>query len=425
MKIKTKINFKKWAKVIFPLNRSLSGEGNLETLKLINKFSNRKFKIKFFKTNEKYFDWKIPKVWHIHEAYIRDENNKEICNYKVNNLHVVGYSHPINKKTNFKNVLKHIFFNRNYPKAIPYITSYYKKFWGFCLSFNQFRKLNPKKKYHFFIKSKFTVGKMNYSELLIKGKSKKEILICSYICHPSMANNELSGPLVITALAKILKPSKYSVRLLLIPETIGAVAFISKNLKFLKKNLIAGFNLTCCGDKGNFSIIRSKEENTYSDKIVKRLFPNFKHYSFLSRGSNERQFGCQNLNLPFVTLCRTKFGMYKEYHTSEDNLNFIKEKYLTDTLKKTLKIIKEIQESKIFIKKKFCEPFLTKYNLINSLSQKENLKIKYSKNISNLIAYSDKNSDEKELSTKLQIKISEIRKINKLLVNKKIIEEYL
>ena len=95
---------------------------------------------------------------------------------------------------------------------------------------------------------------MHYSELLIKGKSKKEILICSYICHPSMANNELSGPLVITALAKILKPSKYSVRLLLIPETIGAVAFISKNLKFLKKNLIAGFNLTCCGDKGNFSL---------------------------------------------------------------------------------------------------------------------------------------------------------------------------
>ena len=424
MKLKTKINFKKWAKVIFPLNRSLSGVGNLETLKLINKFSNRKFKIKFFKTNKKYFDWKIPKVWHIKEAYIRDENNKEICNYKVNNLHVVGYSHPINKKTYFKNVLKHIFFNRNYPKAIPYITSYYKKFWGFCLSFNQFKKLNPKKKYHFLIKSKFTVGKMHYSELLIKGKSKKEILICSYICHPSMANNELSGPLVITALAKILKPSKYSVRLLLIPETIGAVAFISKNLKFLKKNLIAGFNLTCCGDKGNFSIIRSKEENTYSDKIVKRLFPNFKHYSFLSRGSNERQFGCQNLNLPFVTLCRTKFGMYRQYHTSEDNLNFIKEKYLRDTLKKTLKIIKEIQESKIFIKKKFCEPFLTKYNLINSPSQK-NLKIKSSKNLSNLIAYSDKNSDEKELSTKLKIKISEVREINKLLVNKKIIEEYL
>ena len=425
MKNKSKINFMNWAKILFPINRSLAGPGNLKTIKFIEKFSKKKFTIKSFKTNKRFFDWKIPKVWTVNKALIKDDNNKIICDFKKNNLHVVGYSHSIDKKYFLKSVKKHIFFNSNYKKAIPYITSYYKKFWGFCLSYNQFKKLDLNKKYHFHIDSKFKNGNMHYAELLIKGKSKKEILICSYICHPSMANNELSGPLIVTALAKILKPSKYSVRLLLIPETIGAIAYIGKNLNHLKKNLIAGFNITCCGDKGNFSVINSKNENTYADNIVKRLFPESNFYKFLERGSNERQFGCQKLNLPFITICRSKFGKYKQYHTSEDNLKIIKNKYLLDSLNKILTILKEIHKSKIFIKSTFCEPFLTKYNLINSVSKKENKEDNFSKNISNIIAYTDKNVDEIDLSNLLKVKISEVKKINKMLQKKKILKEFI
>ena len=420
-----KIDFISWAKVLFPINRSLTGKGNIETLKYIEKFSNKKFKIKYFKTNEKYFDWKIPKEWEIKQAYIKDENNNEICNFKKNNLHVVGYSYPINKKTTLDNVKNNIFYDKTLPNAVPYITSYYKKFWGFCLSYNEFKKLKPKKKYLFFIDSKLFKGKMHYSELLIKGKSKKEILICSYICHPSMANNELSGPLVITALAKFLKSKKYSVRLVLIPETIGAVAYINKNLNHLKKNLVAGFNLTCCGDNSELSYIKSKNENTYADNIVKRLFPKIKSFNFMDRGSNERQFGCQNLNFPFITICRSKFGKYKEYHTSADNLNIIKNKNLNDTYKKMLKIIDEIQNSKIHNKKKFCEPYLTKYNLTNTLSKKENKYNKFSKNLREILAYSDQNTDEKELSKLLKIKISEIKVFNKILNKNKLIKEFI
>jgi len=422
---KKKINFIPWAKILFPINRSLTGSGNVKTLKFIEKFSKKKFKIKYFKTDDKCFDWKIPKEWEIKQAYIKDENNNEICNFSKNNLHVVGYSSPIDIKTTLKKVKKNIFYDKTLPNAIPYVTSYYKKFWGFCLPFNKFKKLNTKKKYHFFIDSKLFNGKMHYSELLIKGKSKKEILICSYICHPSMANNELSGPLVITALAKSLKPNKYSVRLVLIPETIGAIAYINKNLNHLKKNLVAGFNLTCCGDNSELSYVKTKNENTYADKIIRRLFPKIKSFNFMDRGSNERQFGCQNLNFPFITVCRSKFGKFKEYHTSADNLSFIKKKNLNDTFQRMVSIINEIQNSKIYTKRNFCEPYLTKYNLTNPLSRKENKNNKFLKNIREILAYSDKNTDEKELSKLLKIKLSETKMLNKILEKNKLIKEFI
>ena len=425
MNLKKKINFFPWAKILFPINRSLTGKGNLKTLRLIETFSQKKFKIKYFKTNERFFDWKIPKEWEIEEAFIKDEKNNNICDFKDNNLHLVGYSRPIKKSASLDEVKEHIYYDKKNPSAIPYVTTYYKKNWGFCVSYNQYKKLNKKKKYFFYINSKFKSGKMHYAELLIKGKSKKEILISSYICHPSMANNELSGPLVLIALAKYLKPSKYSVRIILIPETIGAIAYINKNLKHLKNNLIAGFNLTCCGDKNELSFIRSKNENTYADKIIKRLFPNIRSFSFTDRGSNERQFGCQNLNFPFITLCKSKFGEFKEYHTSDDNLNFIKNDSLNDTFRKIVKIINEIQKSKIYVKKGFCEPFITKYNLSKLMTKRERESFKFWKNIREIVGYSEKNFDEKELSKLLKINSNEIKRINKILKTKKIIKEFI
>jgi aminopeptidase-like protein len=308
---------------------------------------------------------------------------------------------------------------------LPYYTSYYQKNWGFSLEYNKFKNLNKKKFYKVLVDSKHFKGEMNYTELLIKGKSKKEIMIMSYICHPSMANNELSGPLIIMALSKILKPQKYSVRLLLVPETIGAINFIKKNFKNLKKNLIAGFNLTCIGDKGPFTLISSKEENTYADKVAFRVLgktKNFKKLSFLNRGSNERQFGCQNLNLPFVTICRTKFGDFKEYHTSDDNLKIINEKNLKKSLNMILKIIQEIQNNKIFIKKIYCEPFFTKYKLVRTIRGKQNL---FERDISNITAYADKNSDLKDLAIKLNINSNKLNEKIKILQKHSILKEYI
>jgi len=358
-----KINMMKWAKDLFPISRSLTGKGNEETFKYIIKNINKNFKVHYVKSNTKVFDWKIPQQWEIKDAYIKLPNGQKICQFKDSNLHIVNYSMPIRKNLSFKELKKNLYFIKKKPNAIPYVTSYYKKNWGFCISYNQFKKLPKKGTYEVFIDSKIFNGKMGYMELFIPGKSKKEILITSYICHPSMANNELSGPLIIMALSKILKQSYYSIRLLLIPETIGAINYIQKNLKHLKENLIAGFNITCVGDNGPVSYVKSKDEISYADKITKRVLKSFNHksISFFKRGSNERQFGCQNLNLPFITITRKSFGNYKEYHTSLDNLNFINEKNLQLSLKAINSIINEVQENRIFTKNTFCEYFLKKY----------------------------------------------------------------
>jgi aminopeptidase-like protein len=415
---------KLWAKELFPLNRSLAGKNNRLTLKYFKNNINKNFRIKGVKSGTKIYSWTIPKEYSISKGVLKDEDNNIICDINDNNLHAVGYSKPINKWMNFQELKKKIFFSSKAPNAIPYVTSYYKKDWGFCLSKKNFLKLNKNKKYHAEIQSKFINGNMNYGEMLIKGKSKKEIIICSYICHPSLANNELSGMLAVGLLSKILKSNKYTIRLLLIPETIGAIYYVHKRLKFLKNNLVAGFNLSCVGVDGPYTLISTIKKDTYAEKIVSRVgskYSNFKILSFNKRGSNERQFGCQNLNLPFVTICRKKFGDYKQYHTSEDNLKILNYKTIIETVNFIKKIISEINQNEIYKKKDYCEPFLSKSNLINNFGTFENMKNKNRKSISDFLAYVDKSHDLKSLKKKLKIK--NINNLAKILEENKFISK--
>ena len=415
----------KWAKSLFPINRSITGAGLRQTINYIRGKINKDFQKKRIKSNTKVFDWKIPNEWKITTAHIKYVDGKKVCDFKDNNLHILGYSTKINRILTYKQLKKNIFFSKKNPKAIPYYTSYYKKNWGFCLSYNNFKKLNKNSKYKVVINSTHFKGHLDFTELVIKGKSSKEILIVSYICHPSMANNELSGPLIIMALSKLLRPMKYTIRLVLIPETIGAIAYIKLNFSRLKKNLIAGFNLTCVGDSGPFTLISSKEGNTYSDKIAKRVLSKthkFRVLSFLSRGSNERQFGCQNLGLPFVTICRSRFGDYKQYHSSDDNLKLISENNLKDTLRKMLLIIEEIQKNNIFYKTVNCEPFFSKYNLVRTTRKTPNSN---ENDLFNLSAYVDRNYDEVELAKLLNKSRKHIRNKIKILLRNKIIQEFI
>ena len=424
--MKKKINMMNWAKEIFPYHRSLTGIGALKTLLFIKKKINKKFKIKSVKSGEKAFDWKIPLEWSIKNASVNYEG-KKIIDLKDNNLHILQYSKSFKGKISYNELRKHLYFIKKKPNAIPYVTSYYKKEWGFCISYNQFKKLKKTGKYDIHIDSKLTKGRMNYGEYFLKGKSKKEILIVSYICHPSMANNELSGILLLMSLIKSLKKSKYSVRILLIPETIGAIYFIEKNLIHLKKNLIAGFNLTCIGDNGKFSIVKSVNENSYADYLVKRIFNHKEtnYYSYLLRGSNERQFGCQNLNLPFVTISRTLYGKYSQYHTSEDNLDFISEKNLKKSLNKIISLINEIQKNDIYVKKINCEPFLTKYKLMKSTNFSPGKIKKFNSDLLNVVTYVEKNKDLRVLSEFLKIRKNKLNEIINILVKKKIIEKFI
>ena len=269
---------------------------------------------------------KLPEEWHVNEAYIIDPEGKKICDFSKNNLHLVGYSSPFRGKMQLNDLQKYLHSLPDQPNAIPYITSYYERKWGFCLTQKQRDDL-IEGQYEVMIDSKIFKGQLNYGELILPGKSEKEVFLSTYICHPSMANNELSGPTVLTFLAKWLSELKnrnYTFRLIFIPETIGSISYLSKNLEYLKK-VIAGFNISCVGDERSYSYLPSRNGNTISDKVAKHVLkwtdPNYKIYSWLDRGSDERQYCAPGVDLPIASILRTKYGEYPEYHTSLDNLD--------------------------------------------------------------------------------------------------------
>ena len=408
-------------RTLFPLNRSLTGKGIKNTLKIIKK-EFPKLKIKKIKSGTQVFDWRIPQEWNISDAFIIDKNGNKIIDFKKNNLHVVGYSQPINKTVSRDNLLNNLFTIKKQPNAIPYITSYYKKRWGFCITFNQFKKLKNKykksDKFKVVIKSSFNKqGFLNYGELFLKGNSSDEILISTYVCHPSMANNELSGPIVSMSLIDYFEKVKNlnkSLRFIFIPETIGSIAYIKKNFSKLKNNVIGGYNLSCIGDERNHSCMMSKYENSPSDEALieaykKLKIKKYKIYSFLKRGSDERQFNSPGIDLKITSIFRTKYGEFPEYHTSLDNFKLVTLKGVQggfSVAKKSITILinKIIPKNKIL-----CEPQMGKRGLYPTLSTKE--KKNMTKNYMNFLQYADSNNSIEKIAKKINLSLRLTKKI--------------
>ena len=367
----------KLASKLWPLNRSITGKGVRETLKIIFDIL-PELKVYSVPTNEKVFDWIVPREWEVKKAYIINPKGEKICDFSKNNLHLVGYSVPYKGTLNLTELKKHLYTLPDQPDAIPYITSYYRERWGFCLTQNQLDTLEDGN-YEVIIDSNLFDGELNYGELLIKGKNEKEIFLSTYICHPSMANNELSGITVLTFLAKWLteiRNLEYSYRIVFIPETIGSITYLSRNYKEMKNKVFAGFNVTCVGDDRAYSYIPSRNGDTISDltakHVLKWIDKNFIIYSWLDRGSDERQYCSPGIDLPISSILRTKYGKYPEYHTSLDNL----EKVVTpDGLKggyiAIRKAIEAIEKNKKYKVTVLCEPQLDKLGLYPTLSQRE------------------------------------------------------
>tara|TARA_S200000501_G_C20833210_1_gene748205 strand:- start:669 stop:1997 length:1329 start_codon:yes stop_codon:yes gene_type:complete len=441
------MNAKKYinlGKKLFPINRSLSGDGNLKTLKII-KSQIPYIKIKSFPSRKKVFDWIIPDEWNVKNAFVKDKYGKKIIDFKKNNLHLIGYSSPIKKRIDKNDLMKKIYSLKKLPNAIPYITSYYNKYWGFCITNNQKKIIlkNYKKDdvFDVLIDSKFNKkGSLSYGEVILPGKSKKEILISTYICHPSMANNELSGPLVAIALTKFFKKIKLkkTLRILFLPETIGSIAYINKNLKKLRKNVIGGYVLTCIGDNKSYSYLSTKYDNALSDKAAKDAFKKlgikFKKYSFLKRGSDERQYNSPGVDLNIGSIMRSKYGEYKEYHTSLDNFNLVNEKGLSGGYRVAKQSIinlletKEIQKNKKKLNKtknpKFkylCEPNLGKRGLYNLLGSKEVNYNSFNRKILNFLQFCDGKNNIKKISQDIKLPSNETRSIYKLLKKNRLV----
>jgi aminopeptidase-like protein len=390
----------KWASELFPLNRSLTGEGTLHTLHYLKDLL-PDLEIKSIESNSKVFDWTVPKEWNIRAGFIKNENGKILIDLKNNNLHVMSYSVSVNSRFTREQLAKNVHFLENQPDAIPYVTSYYKDAWAFCMTYNQWINLGDGP-FEVVIDSEKINGFLNYAELYVPGKSEQEFLFSTYICHPSMANNELSGPVIQTKLLqKILEnqDNKYSYRGVFIPETIGSLVYISKNLDSLRRNLIAGWVLTCLGDSGEFSYIPSRNGNTYADRITLDCFKQtnvpYKHYSWLDRGSDERQYCAPGIDLPVCSVTKTKYGEYNEYHTSLDDLNFISPEGLGQSLKFFENLYQTLEKNTTPRIKTLGEPQLGKRNLYPNTSIKGRMG---SSDLTNIISYLDGQHNLSEIS---------------------------
>ena len=419
---------------LFPICRSITGEGVRETLFLIKKYI-PKLKIFEVPSGTKVFDWKIPSEWNVKNAYVLDKFGKKIIDFKKNNLHLVSYSAPVNKKIKKKEFFSHLHSLPKQPTAIPYVTSYYKKYWGFCISYKE-KKIFEKKyksndEFKIIIDSSLDKkGSLTYAELIVPGKSKKEIFISCDVCHPSMANNELSGLLVSAALAKYFLSTKLNpktLRFVFIPETIGSITYLSKNLKKLKKNVIAGYNLSCIGDNREYSYLSTKYGNTISDKAAIKAFKDLKikyvGYSFLQRGSDERQYNSPGIDLPIASIFRTKHGEYPEYHTSLDNFNVVTKKGLMGGYKIVKKAIDIIMKNYIPKSTFLCEPQMSKRGLYPSLSKfvRSNYNLP-TRHLLNFLQYADGTNDLNDISNYTRSSFDRTHKIFKLMLKSKLIK---
>ena len=414
---------------LFPICRSITGDGVRQTLKEIKR-KIPELKIFEVRSGTNVFDWKIPPEWNVKEAYVEDYRGRKIIDFKNNNLHLIGYSIPISKTISKKKLIEHLHSLPSQPNAIPYITSYYKKYWGFCISHNQkkliIRKYKDNDKFKIVINSNFKKkGNLTYGEVILQGKSKQELLLSTYICHPSMANNELSGPIVSMCLINYFKKKKLNktLRFIFIPETIGSITYLNKKLNYLKENVIGGYNLSCLGDNRTYSFMPSKFKNSLSDyaatKAFEKLNLKYKKYSFLDRGSDERQYNSPGIDLPIASIFRTMYGKYPEYHTSLDNFDLVSVKGLSGgfkVLKTAINILLNLTVPKVRI---LCEPQMGKRNLYPHLSLKK--KNYRARNFMNFLQYADGKNDLKKISKIIKLKLSETTRIYKVLKTKNIV----
>lgn len=408
---------------LYPICRSLTGEGIKYTLEYIQK--QIPLIIHNIDSNTEVFDWKVPKEWNIKNAYIKNSKGEKIVDLSNHYLHILNYSIPIHEKMNLEKLKEHIYTLPEFPDWIPYKTSYYKENWGFCMKHNDFINLQDDI-YEVFIDSSLENGKLYYGDLLIKGKSKKEILISSYCCHPQQCNDSLSGTVLAMHLAKYLlqKNNYYTYRFIFIPETIGAIVYLYKNLDIMKKNIIGGYVITCVGDEGEFTYLKTRLENQFIDKITLYILNekniNYKIRDYITCGSDERQYNYPGIDLNIGSLMKTQYGEFNEYHTSADNLELVTEKGIIDSYNMYIECIKLIENNHIYSNKFLCEPFMSKHNLYDSIGASKNKNI--FDDILYVIKYIDSKNDLIDLSIKTNISIKKIYEIIEILLQKNLID---
>ncbi len=388
---------------IFPLNRSITGNAVRETFRILqDHIPDIRFEMHEVESGTKVCDWTIPDEWNCEEAYLEGPDGEIIVDMKDSNLHVLGYSLPTDITLPLEEMKEHLYYLKEQPDVFPYVTSYYSPRWGFSMTYRQFEKLKPGN-YHAVIRSTLEPGSLTYGEIFIPGETAEEIFFSSYTCHPSMADNECSGPSLIVGLAEYIAgmpKRRYSYRLVLAPETIGALTYIDRNLDHLQKHVKAAFNLTCVGDDRTYSIVHSRYADTYADRVLTNVLshhaPDFDSYPYIKRGSDERQYQAPGVDIPMVCFCRSKYHIYPEYHTSADDLDLISPEGLQGSYDVMVKCIELIEHNRKYHTTTLGEPQLGKRGLVPTMSSKETYQQTLA--LKDLIAYADGKNDLIEIS---------------------------
>jgi aminopeptidase-like protein len=395
---------------LWPICRSITGNGVRESLDILSEII--PLVKKEIPSGSEVFDWTVPKEWNVRDAYILTPEGNKIADFKKNNLHLVSYSIPVNQKITYSELTQHLHTLEDQPDAIPYVTSYYKERWGFCISHNEFLGLSKEGEFTVVVDSELSNGHLTYGELVLPGDTKEEIFFSTYICHPSIANNELSGPLALAFLYKkiaSLPKRKYTYRFAFIPETIGAICYLSENGEIMKANTHAGFVLTCCGNNDIFHYKRSRRGNSITDKAVEHFLvqtqSDYSIRNFRPDGSDERQYCSPGFNLPVGSLMRTPYYEYQQYHTSLDNKSLMDFASLEGSVEAYFHIIQILELNGRFKNTVMnCEPQLGKRDLYpSSLSPADSRE--FIDIVLHLLNYSDGQHDLIDIANKQGIDV--------------------
>ena len=359
----------RFASELFPICRSITGDGVRETLGRIG--DQVAVQVVEVPSGTPVFDWTVPKEWNIRDAYIRDEASKTIVDFKDSSLHVMSYSSPVKKVVALEELKQHLHTLPEHPEWIPYRTSYYKEGWGFCIAHSKMESLREGQ-YEVLIDSNLDAGYLTYGECYLAGESDEEVLISTHICHPALANDNLSGIVVAAALAQFLGTSKrrYSYRFVFLPGTIGAITWLALNRDATKK-IKHGLVLTGIGNRASFHYKRSRRGDAEIDRIAAVALRDsgelFEILDFTPYGYDERQYCSPGFNLPVGCLMRSVWGTFPEYHTSADNLDFISPAELEGSLKLCCSMMEMLENNGTYLNTSpYCEPQLGKRGLYRS-----------------------------------------------------------
>lgn len=385
-------------KELFPICRSITGHGVRRSFEILSEF----IPLNTIETpsGARVFDWTVPDEWNIRDAYIKNSKGERVVDFNKSNLHVVGYSESVRRRMSLAELKSHLHTLPEQPEAIPYLTSYYKRDWGFCLTRRQFDAL-IEDDYEVCIDSDLKPGLLLLAETVLPGETEEEIFFSTYGCHPSVANNELSGPIMMAMIYKFLSSlptRKYTYRFYIGPETIGALVYLNLRGDILKSRMKAGYVLTCCGDRGSFTYKQGREADNTFDRIAIHTLNGsevpFTRVPFFPTGSDERQYCSPGFNLPVGSLMRSMYGKYPEYHTSLDNLDFVTADSMLESFLVYLNLLYTLERNVRYLNlKPFGEPMLGQYGLYDALGGKKNTEVDSTRMIRYLLNYSDGKRD--------------------------------